>query len=81
MGRKGWGVYSVDPIRRGAFVVEYTGELLPVGEAGRRVKEYDRRGTNYVLATQEFFQGVSGFLSFTISSFWRLTRNDQLMLH
>lgn len=59
MGRKGWGAYSVAPIPKGTFVADYTGEVLPLEEARRRVPTYDRDGVNYVLTTQEFFQGVS----------------------
>lgn len=57
-GRKGWGAYAVDFVSRGSFVLEYTGEYLSLGEARRRVLEYDRIGANYVLAAREFFQGV-----------------------
>lgn len=39
-------------------MAEYTGEVLSVEEARRRVPAYDRDGLNYVLTTQEFFQGV-----------------------
>lgn len=59
MGKKGWGAYSVDAIAGGTYVADYTGEVLPVPEARRRVHAYDRDGLNYVLTTQEFFQGVS----------------------
>ncbi|CAM9681113.1 unnamed protein product [Ectocarpus sp. 12 AP-2014] len=57
MGKKGWGAYSVDAIAGGTYVADYTGEVLPVPEARRRVNAYDRDGLNYVLTTQEFFQG------------------------
>ncbi|CAN0462848.1 unnamed protein product, partial [Ectocarpus sp. 8 AP-2014] len=57
MGKKGWGAYSVDAIAGGTYVADYTGEVLPVPEARRRVHAYDRDGLNYVLTTQEFFQG------------------------
>lgn len=59
MGRKGWGAYSIDAIPEGTFVADYTGEVLTVEEARGRVPAYDRDGLNYVLTTQEFFQGVS----------------------
>ena len=58
MGAKGWGAYPVDAVPAGTFVADYTGEVLPVHEAKRRVPAYDRDGLNYVLTTQEFFQGV-----------------------
>lgn len=60
MGRKGWGAYSPEPIEGGKYVADYTGEVLPVEEAKRRMPAYDRAGVNYVLTTQEFFQGVGG---------------------
>lgn len=58
MQRKGWGAYSVGTVPAETFVADYTGEMLPVHEARRRVPAYDRDGLNYVLTTQEFFQGV-----------------------
>lgn len=58
MGRKGWGAYATQDIPAGKFVAEYTGEVLPVDEARKRVPAYDRDGSNYLLTTQEFFQGV-----------------------
>lgn len=39
-------------------MADYTGDVLSVREARRRVPAYDRAGLNYVLTTQEFFQGV-----------------------
>lgn len=63
MGAKGWGAYPVDAVPAGTFVADYTGEVLPVHEAKRRVPAYDRDGLNYVLTTQEFFQGVCIFTS------------------
>lgn len=59
MGMKGWGAYSTETLEAGVFVANYTGEALTVEEARRRVPAYDRGGLNYVLTTQEFFQGVS----------------------
>ena len=58
ISQKGWGAFSVDAIPRGTFVAEYTGEALTLEEARKRVCAYDRDGLNYVLITQEFFQGV-----------------------
>ncbi|CAM9159476.1 unnamed protein product [Scytosiphon promiscuus] len=57
MGSKGWGAYAVDTIPGGVYVADYTGEVLSVLEARRRVPAYDKDGLNYVLTTQEFFQG------------------------
>lgn len=58
MGNKGWGAYPVDAIPAGTFVAEYTGEVLTIHEARKRVPLYDRDALNYLLTTQEFFQGV-----------------------
>lgn len=71
MGAKGWGAYPVDAVPAGTFVADYTGEVLPVHEAKRRVPAYDRDGLNYVLTTQEFFQGVRTALSTLCLVFWR----------
>lgn len=58
MGQKGWGAYSIDAIPGGTYLADYTGEVLPVDEAKKRVSGYDKDGSNYVLTTQEIFQGV-----------------------
>lgn len=39
--RKGWGLHSLEPITRGAFVCEYAGELLTTVEARERQRHYD----------------------------------------
>lgn len=39
--RKGWGLHSLEPIARGAFICEYAGELLTTVEARERQRHYD----------------------------------------
>ena len=39
-GRKGFGLYAVDAIPRGAFIVEYVGEVLEEEEYARRKSFY-----------------------------------------
>lgn len=71
MGAKGWGAYPVDAVPAGTFVADYAGEVLPVHEAKRRVPAYDRDGLNYVLTTQEFFQGVRPAFTLCVVSWIR----------
>lgn len=68
MGNKGWGAYADNSIPKGVYVADYTGEVLSVTEARRRVPDYDKNGLNYVLTTQEFFQGVRAGCSFACRS-------------
>ncbi|KAL1511796.1 hypothetical protein AB1Y20_005082 [Prymnesium parvum] len=53
---RGWGLRTLAPIRRGAFVCEYAGELLSSGEAACRRA---RRGAacNYILTVREHLPG------------------------
>ena len=36
----GWGVKTLDPIKKGQFAVEYVGEVITSEEAERRGKDY-----------------------------------------
>lgn len=45
---KGWGVKALQPIPKGAFVVEYVGEVITNDDADRRGLEYDNEGTTYL---------------------------------
>jgi len=58
-GRKGVGVETLEPISRGSFVCEYSGELLSCRSARRRAKNADPAIHNYVLAVREFFGAKS----------------------
>ena len=44
----GWGVKALEKIPKGAFVMEYVGEIITVEEADRRGKEYDAEGRTYL---------------------------------
>lgn len=43
-----WGMFALEEIPPGAFVVEYTGEVLVKKEGDRRGIIYDREGLNYL---------------------------------
>ncbi|KFD61682.1 hypothetical protein M514_04752 [Trichuris suis] len=45
---RGWGVKTLEPIRQGAFVMEYTGEIITNIEAERRGNVYDNVETSYL---------------------------------
>ncbi|KAK3239318.1 hypothetical protein CYMTET_50748 [Cymbomonas tetramitiformis] len=45
---KGWGVRTTEPIARGAFVVEYFGEVITDQEAEDRGKGYDEDHCSYL---------------------------------
>ncbi|XP_077972009.1 histone-lysine N-methyltransferase SUV39H2-like [Styela clava] len=45
---KGWGVKALQPIPKGAFVIEYVGEVITNVEAERRGMEYDSEGITYL---------------------------------
>ena len=55
VGHKGVGVRSLQPIARGSFVCEYSGELLSEKSARRRARNTDPAMHNYILAVREFF--------------------------
>ena len=48
-----WGLYTMEPIPAGAFVVEYIGEVLTAKEGDRRGREYDRLGMSYLFDMNE----------------------------
>ena len=43
-----WGLFALETIPAGAFVVEYTGEVLTTKEADRRGRNYDMYGMSYL---------------------------------
>uniref|UniRef100_A0A5S6R2J6 Histone-lysine N-methyltransferase n=1 Tax=Trichuris muris TaxID=70415 RepID=A0A5S6R2J6_TRIMR len=45
---RGWGVKTLEPIEQGAFVMEYTGEIITNVEAERRGSVYDNVETSYL---------------------------------
>lgn len=57
----GWGVKTLEPIKKGSFVVEYVGEVILSEEAERRGKTYGQFFLNQI------FQNVSSYYLFTSS--------------
>jgi len=52
-----FGLFAVDHIQRGAFIIEYIGELVTPGEA--RGRHAQGHGDNYILAARVHFDGVN----------------------
>jgi len=44
----GWGVKTLENIKKGSFVVEYVGEVISNEEAEERGKKYDAEGRTYL---------------------------------
>ncbi|XP_053552016.1 histone-lysine N-methyltransferase SUV39H1 isoform X2 [Bombina bombina] len=45
---RGWGVRTMEKIRKNSFVMEYVGEIITSDEAERRGQIYDRQGATYL---------------------------------
>ncbi|XP_075190098.1 histone-lysine N-methyltransferase SUV39H1-like [Anomaloglossus baeobatrachus] len=45
---RGWGVRTLEKIRKNSFVMEYVGEIISSDEAERRGQIYDRQGATYL---------------------------------
>ncbi|XP_029995688.1 histone-lysine N-methyltransferase SUV39H1 isoform X1 [Sphaeramia orbicularis] len=45
---RGWGVRTLQHIRKNTFVMEYVGEIITTEEAERRGAVYDRQGSTYL---------------------------------
>ncbi|XP_076642405.1 histone-lysine N-methyltransferase SUV39H2-like [Halictus rubicundus] len=45
---RGWGVKTLEAIKKGAFVTQYVGEVISSEEAEKRGKEYDAAGRTYL---------------------------------
>ena len=43
-----WGLFALQEIPAGAFVIQYTGEILQKKHGDERGKVYDRIGLNYL---------------------------------
>jgi SET domain-containing protein len=43
-----WGLFTLEDIPAGAYVVEYTGEVLTAKEGDKRGKIYDEIGMSYL---------------------------------
>ena len=62
----GWGVKTLEKIKRGSFVVEYVGEVITSEEAERRGEKYDAAGRTY-LFDLDFNRGEDNL--YTVSTF------------
>ncbi|XP_067907557.1 histone-lysine N-methyltransferase SETMAR [Heterodontus francisci] len=51
--KKGWGLRTLEPIRRGRFVCEYGGEIISLPEASRRIQSQNAGDMNYIIAVRE----------------------------
>ncbi|XP_078065541.1 histone-lysine N-methyltransferase SETMAR isoform X2 [Mustelus asterias] len=51
--KKGWGLRTLEPIRRGRFVCEYSGEVISLSEASRRIQSQTSVDMNYIIAVRE----------------------------
>ncbi|XP_046815567.1 histone-lysine N-methyltransferase SUV39H2-like isoform X1 [Vespa crabro] len=45
---RGWGVKTLESIKKGSFVTQYVGEVISSEEADKRGKEYDAAGRTYL---------------------------------
>ncbi|XP_066975265.1 histone-lysine N-methyltransferase SUV39H1-like isoform X2 [Macrobrachium rosenbergii] len=45
---RGWGVKTLEPIKKDSFVVEYVGEVITSEEAEHRGQLYDKKGCTYL---------------------------------
>ncbi|XP_018608381.1 histone-lysine N-methyltransferase SUV39H1-like isoform X3 [Scleropages formosus] len=45
---RGWGVRTMEHIRKNSFVMEYVGEIITTEEAEKRGRIYDRQGATYL---------------------------------
>ena len=43
-----WGLFALEDIPAGAFVLEYTGEVITKKEGDKRGKNYDKVGMSYL---------------------------------
>lgn len=49
----GWGLFALEHINKGDFVIEYAGEIITQDEADRRGHIYDKQHMNFLFATNE----------------------------
>lgn len=43
-----WGLFTLEDIPAGAFILEYTGEVITKKEGDKRGKHYDKVGMSYL---------------------------------
>ncbi len=51
----GWGIFAMEPVKKGELISEYVGELISTEEADRRGSIYKQRGATYIF---ELNQGM-----------------------
>uniref|UniRef100_A0A5B7BX13 Putative histone-lysine N-methyltransferase, H3 lysine-9 specific SUVH1 n=1 Tax=Davidia involucrata TaxID=16924 RepID=A0A5B7BX13_DAVIN len=62
---KGWGLRSWDPIRAGAFICEYAGEVIDISKVEELGSEYD---DNYIFDATRTYQPLGGMPGNSIES-------------
>ena len=55
LGQAGFGLFAEEFIPKGAFIIEYMGELLSRDEA--KVRHESMHNDNYILSAKEHFSG------------------------
>lgn len=49
---RGWGLKSLEPLKKGEFVIEYVGEMIDEQEYQRRIKKmHEQKEENYYFLT------------------------------
>lgn len=51
-----WGLFAIDDIPAGAFIVEYRGEVITKKEGDKRGFEYDKIGMSYLFDMNDPFE-------------------------
>lgn len=49
-----WGLFALEDIPKGAFVIEYKGEILTKKEGDKRGKLYDENGLNFLFDMNDY---------------------------
>ena len=52
---RGWGLFIKEPVKKGAFIIEYVGELITMDEFKRRISDNNKRKVErYFLNFRDF---------------------------
>ncbi|XP_058025956.1 histone-lysine N-methyltransferase SUV39H1 isoform X4 [Ahaetulla prasina] len=75
---RGWGVRTLEKIRKHSFVMEYVGEIITSEEAERRGQIYDRQGATYLFdldyvedvytVDAAYYGNISHFVNHSVSA-------------